>query len=107
VILETIAGSKDVTEACNELGIGKSAFHELRSELLKSAVETLEPKNAGRPRNVISLEQAELDNLKAEVRRLRAELDVSHIKEELILGMPHLFNPVRDRGKKGVKKAKT
>ena len=105
VILETIAGSKTVREACVELGMGKSAFHKLRSEFLKGAVEDLEPKSTGRPRGeVLPPEGEQLQALKAEVRRLRAELDVSHVKEELMLGMPHLFKPAREKGKKGGKK---
>lgn len=101
VILETIAGEKTVRQACGELGMGKSAFHKLRSEFLRGAVEDLEPKSAGRPRKEVSPEEERVENLEAEVRRLRAELDVSHVKEELMLAMPQLFNPERASKKKG------
>ena len=48
-----------------------------------------------------------MEYLEAEVRRLRAELDVSHVKEELMLGMPHLFKPETAASKKkGKGKAK-
>ena len=49
VVLETIAGKKNVGEACKTLGIERSAFHKLRSQVLQTALSDLEPKPRGRP----------------------------------------------------------
>ena len=106
VILETISGTMTVGKACEDLGMGKSGFHNLRNEFLEMAVADLEPKMAGRPRKEILPEQERVRHLEAEVRRLRAELDVSHVKEELMLSMPHLFNPKTASSKRGKNRTK-
>lgn len=91
VILETIAGHKSMEEACSELGIGKSMFHEIRTESLKGAMEKLEPKPRGRPRQEISEDQREIERLKKEIEELKMSLNVSHVREELALVMPDVL----------------
>ena len=50
LILETIAGQKSVVEVCELLDIGEARFHELRQQVLASALAGLAPGAAGRPR---------------------------------------------------------
>lgn len=97
VIQETISGEKGVAEACAELGIGKSAFHELRSKALQIMLSGLEPKPAGRPRKVVTEEQAEIDRLKRENEKLLSKLEIAHVREELMLAMPEVFDPSKEK----------
>jgi hypothetical protein len=91
VIVETLAGTKSVQEACEDLGIGKSAFHQIRTESLIGALEKLEPKPRGRPRQELSGEQQDLERLRKENDQLKVRLQVAHVREELALVMPEVL----------------
>lgn len=93
VILETIAGKKEVNEACLELGISEAAFHEMRAKVLQSAVERLEPRPAGRPRKEPTAEERRIAELEAELKEARLRLEAANIREELRLIMPHVLKP--------------
>jgi hypothetical protein len=95
VILETVSGQKDVSAACDELGVGKSAFFELRSRVLQAMLESLEPRSAGRPRLEVSEEQAAIEKLKQENQELLTELKIAHVREEIMLAMPEVFAPAK------------
>ena len=100
VVLETVAGKKDVEEACAELGIGKTAFYELRKKVLQAALEDMEPKPAGRPAKGRSMEQEHIEQLQDEVEDLRAKLKIADVREELLLSMPEVFDPAKESQKK-------
>lgn len=100
VILETVSGQKDVSAACDELGIGKSAFFELRSRVLQATLENLEPRSAGRPRREVSDEQAEIEKLQKENQELMTELKIAHVREEIMLAMPEVFEPAKKAAEK-------
>ena len=100
VILETVSGEKGVSEACDELGIGKSAFFELRGRVLQATLENLEPKSSGRPRREVSEEQAEIEKLKKEKQELLTELEIAHVREEIMLAMPEVFEPAKKAAEK-------
>jgi len=91
VILETLAGEKSVQGACEELGLGKSMFHEIRSQVLQVGLKDLEAKPRGRPRQELTEDQREIERLKAQVEELKMSLHVSHVREELALVMPELL----------------
>jgi hypothetical protein len=95
VVLETISGEKGVAEACSELGIGKSAFYELRSKVLQSSLSDLEPKPAGRPRREVPEEQVRIEKLEQEKQELLEKLEIAHVREELMLAMPEVFEPAK------------
>jgi hypothetical protein len=97
VILQTISGEKGIDEACAELGIGKSAFHELRSKALQTMVADLESRPAGRPRIEVPEEQGEIDRLKKENQELLSKLEIAHVREELMLAMPEVFDPSKEK----------
>ena len=49
-LLQTLRGELTVPEACARLEIGESRFHALRNQWLQEALELLEPRPLGRPR---------------------------------------------------------
>jgi transposase-like protein len=100
VVLETISGGKTVEEACQELAIGTTAFHELRAKVLEGAIELLEPKPPGRPPKVVPESEGQISELESEVRRLKLELSIAHVREEVLLSMPSVFQPAKAARKK-------
>jgi hypothetical protein len=92
VILEVIAEKRTVKSACEELGLSEARYHELEWTALQGAVDSLEPKPAGRPPapNEIDPERAALEE---EVRELRVNLRAAQIREEIAVLMPHLLKP--------------
>jgi hypothetical protein len=91
VFLETIAGQLKVPEACQQLGIGPSRFHELRNQTLQATLEALEPRPPGRPAKPTYPEQSEIDTLKAELRRLHVELNKAQTLIHLARTHPSLI----------------
>jgi hypothetical protein len=92
VILETIAGQLTVPEACAQLGIGESRFHELRNQTLQATLEALEPRRLGRPAKPASPKQAEIDALRAELCRAQAELELAQVQIRLACIHPGLIH---------------
>lgn len=103
VILETVSGQRTIADACAELGIGSSAFHELRSRVLQAALVDLEPKPRGRPKRQETVSAAEHEAVKAEQQRLLEELEIAYLREEVLHTMPELFQPETEQ--EGKKKA--
>jgi hypothetical protein len=91
VILETIAGRLTVPQACQQLGIGESRFHALRSQALQATLDALEPRPLGRPAKPTSPEQTEADELQAELRRLHTELKFAQTQLSLARIHPGLI----------------
>ena len=100
VILETVSGQKSVREACEELGIGEARFHELRKEILQSALEASEPGRAGRPRKATEEENQEIAELKDEIKELRIDLQAARVREEIAAVMPQILKPLKPGEKK-------
>lgn len=89
LVLETLGGKKTVAEACEELGIGQTAFYKFRSLWLAEALSLLEPKPRGRPRKPApAVEQEELERLREENAALRRALRLGAVREELAVAMP-------------------
>jgi transposase-like protein len=91
VILETISGQLTVPEACKQLGIGESRFHDLRNQTLQATLEALEPRPPGRPPKPTSPEHVKGDELQAELRRLHAELQLAQVQLSLARIHPGLI----------------
>jgi flagellar motility protein MotE (MotC chaperone) len=100
VILETIAGEKSVEEACRELGIGKSAFHQIRAKVMQAALQDLEPRQAGRPAAEPSESEEKIASLEKELDEAQLALQVAHVREELLLGMPEMMKPLLEKKKR-------
>jgi hypothetical protein len=104
VILQTLAGDLSVPQACAELDISESRFHEMRGELLQQALEQLEAKPRGRPPDIPSEQEARIRQLQQQVQSLTADLRAGQIREELAIMLPRLAHPPQpapDAGKKG------
>ncbi|MBA4192765.1 MAG: hypothetical protein C0467_32780 [Planctomycetaceae bacterium] len=90
VILETIAGTCRVQEACEQLGICQQRFERLRSMAIQAGIAALELKAVGRPTKVLSEAEVEVARLKERVVELEAELAITHIRVELATNLPRL-----------------
>ena len=90
VVLETIAGTKRVTDACMELDICQQRFEAIRQEAIQAGVAALELRPAGRPRKGNPAADAETARLRAEVADLKAQLQASGIRAELATTLPRL-----------------
>jgi hypothetical protein len=98
VILETVAGQRTIMEACIDLKIGKSAFHELRKRVLQAALSDAEPRPVGRPPKLEpTAEQTEAEHLRAENQDLRDELELAQVRQEILLTMPEVFQQGDDK----------
>jgi hypothetical protein len=105
-ILETLSADRTIPEVCDELGIGESMFHRVRSEVLQAALDRLEPRPLGRPPLESSSPQdMRIAELETEVLRLQMELQAAEVRRELAEKLPRLAkpqnsNPAPEPGKK-------
>lgn len=92
IVLETLSGERSVEQACEELGVSASRFHELRREALQAALDGLAPSPSGRPkRKDPEADASRLDALEGENAELRVELQAAYTRTEIALAMPHVF----------------
>jgi len=90
VVLETIAGTKSVKDACAQLGISESRFDQIRQEALQGALEGLEPGKPGRPAKEVE-DTTLVDELQDKLDEMLVELRVAQTRTEIALTMPHLL----------------
>lgn len=88
VVLETMRGGRTVAEACKLLGIGPTRFEELRQQALEAALAALQAKPLGRPTVQPIVESGDVVRLRAENERLKQEIVIAHVREELAIGLP-------------------
>jgi transposase-like protein len=100
VILETLTGRQSIPEACDKLGIHESMLHRVRSEVLQTALDRLEPRPLGRPPHAPSPGDHRVAELEEENLRLLAELRATEIRRELAEKLPGVSKPVAGPGKK-------
>ena len=94
VVLETLSGTRTVEQACEELGVSASRFHELRHEALQGALDGLAPGPPGRPGHEDRAADAErLRELERENQELKIDLQAAFVRTEIALSMPHLLTP--------------
>lgn len=89
VILQTVAGTLTIPQACALLDVGESRFHELRLEILQCMVQGAEAKRRGRP--PAPREDPRQVQLRQELESLRVDLRATQIREELAALLPHLL----------------
>jgi Helix-turn-helix domain len=86
VVLETLAGTCGIAEACARLEISEQRFDQLRTQVLQAGMDSLEPRRAGRrPRAVPA---ADVAALQAQVAALEVELRTAQVREEIALALP-------------------
>ena len=92
-ILETLSGERSIPEVCEELGIQESMFHRVRSEVLQTALDRLEPRPLGRPPLPQLPQDLQAAELEAENLRLQLELKAAEVRRELAENLPRLAKP--------------
>ena len=105
VILEQISGGCSVEAACEQLGIGRSRYFELRQQALQGALDGLEPGASGRPRTVEEIDPEDVDALADRARELERELNLAEAKidlafDGLLAEAPKKNDPVTEAKKK-------
>jgi hypothetical protein len=93
IVLQTMTEELSVEEACRRLSIGPSRFHELRREVLEGALAGARPGRPGRPRKEESKEERKIRRLEGRIRDLEEELQLSLLRTELAVALPHVFHP--------------
>jgi len=91
VILETIAGTRTVREACDCLGIEEAMFFRLRTQALQACLDRLEPRPAGRPPASSSPEHQTIMELKQQLAEKEVELKATEIRLEVAAAIPPLM----------------
>jgi hypothetical protein len=89
VILETMAGTCRVQEACQRLGISEPRFEQLRIQILQAALERLEPRPLGRPARTSTPADERVGALEAQIAELTMKLQVSQARTEIALALPN------------------
>ena len=90
VVLETLAGTCRVGDACARLGIKETRFEQVRLEVLQAALAAAEQRPAGRrPRQPDPLE-AEAQQLRQRVAQLEAALQTALLRAEVAVLLPQL-----------------
>lgn len=93
VLLETVAGTCRVLDACERLGIGEARFDQLRYEGLQAIVDALERQPAGRKPRMRSPAEIESEQLRERIAQLEAELQAALLKVELAVALPQVGEP--------------
>jgi len=93
VILETMAGTCRLKEACERLGISEQRFHQLREEMMTAAVKALEPGHAGRPVHTPTPAEEQVVALEQQLQDKEIELRSAKARAEIAVVMPDLQHP--------------
>jgi hypothetical protein len=99
-ILETMTGMKTVEDACAQLDISESRFHELKSIALTAAAVSLEPAPRGRPRKQDDPAAGELEQMKQKIAELEQELIFAKARAVVATAFPHLIKDPNTEKKK-------
>lgn len=91
LMLQTVAGTCTVKDAAERLGISETRFYKLRDRALSAAVQSLEPRPAGRPVTARDDADPRIAALEAQVSDLTLQIEAASIREEIALTMPHLL----------------
>jgi hypothetical protein len=86
VVLETLASTCRVQEACRRLGLSEQRFDQLRTQVLQAGLDSLEPRPAGRPRRPPP--PADVQALRARVAELEIELQAARVRAEIAVALP-------------------
>lgn len=93
MILETMTGELSVQDACQQLGIERSHFQDLRQRALAGAAAALEPQQPGRKPATVTVTPQELEQLRREKTELEDQLIAIQAGFEVALAMPRLLRP--------------
>jgi hypothetical protein len=88
VILQTLAGTLRVHEACAQLDVCEQRIRQLRTAMLLAAIDSAEDKPPGRPAQADDSE--EVVALRAQVAQLQRELEAARISAEVAVALPQV-----------------
>jgi hypothetical protein len=83
VVLKLLAGTCRMRDACAERGLRHSRLKQLRDQVLRAALDVLEPRAGGRPRQTHPVPPERLAALEERIRDLEQELKLSRAREEI------------------------
>jgi transposase InsO family protein len=107
VVLETLAGTCRVEEACARLGICPQRFHQVREEALTAALAGLEPGVPGRPAQVVTPEAERVRALEAELAAKDVEIKAAQARAEIATTLPKVLRDPSQPSEPAKKKAPT
>lgn len=101
-VLDTIAGTCRVQEACQRLGIGEQRFRQLREEILAGALASAEPGTPGRPPKASSPADEDNRRLQEQLAARDVELRTAQARAEIALTMPRVVQePTAEKKTRG------
>ena len=89
-ILDTLVGERRLLEACAQLDIGETRFHQLREAALQAALAAIEPRPAGRPCRTAVCDVQQMQALQQRVQELELALWEAQVREEIALVLPQV-----------------
>jgi hypothetical protein len=89
-ILETMAGTCRVQEACQRLGISEPRFHQLRAQMLEAAMQSMEPGKPGRKPRQPTFSPEQLRQFEEQLAQNEIELRAAQLRTEIALIMPQV-----------------
>lgn len=87
-ILDTLYGEARLLEACAQLEIGETRFHQLRERALQGALDAIAPRPAGRPRRHGSVDAERVRALEQALLAKELELQEALVRTEVALILP-------------------
>lgn len=99
VVLETMAGTCRVQEACRRLGISEQRFHQLREEAMVGALAGLEPGTPGRRPHTPSPAEEQVRDLEQQLADKDVELQAARVRAEIALALPRVVQEPREEKK--------
>lgn len=88
VILDTLYRQMRVRQACAQLDIGETRFHQLRERTMQTALTSLMPRPAGRPSRASTSQAEEIHALRQRIAELERALLEAQVREEIALVLP-------------------
>ena len=86
VILETLAGTCRIRQACARLQVSAQRFDQLRTQVLQAGLDCLEPRPLGRPPRLAV--PAAVADLETRLEAVQTELAATQVREEIALVLP-------------------
>lgn len=87
-ILENLAGTLSIGEACRRLHLARTPFRRLRKAALQAGLRATEPRPRGRPVREVPRHQIQITKLEEKIAVLEEDLAVSRVREELAYLVP-------------------
>lgn len=102
-VIGTMSGEANVGQASERLQISEARFFQLRDQVIKGALQALEPQLPGRPRKEEPEQADRIRLLEERIKRLELELAAAHVRTQLALTMPEVLR-ASEPGKKRPKR---